>query len=1484
MFLKLWSGYADNNRMQLGPMTKIFNLFKKGRGPSLGPWFFIFALGCQPTNTRISKKSAESNGSSNQGLDSLQVLRITDASNSFFSGAQQVLPIGQTLSLKAALYSTTGVLVGPVEVQWRLRTMSGSLSSGLSCEGTVSSTCDFTPVAPGSVYVEITVAERTSTLLSANDSSNLIVVTGANTPNTLSLLSGNNQIGTVDSNLSAPVRLQVKDAFNRPVPGEAISVAMTSGGGQVVSTNPHVTDSNGDILVQLKMGTAAGNLNNQFLATVNSNPALTQNIYATAFPGNAHHLSFQTSPAGTYSLLPWSVQPVVTVQDSFNNTVQTTEAIVASVKPGTGNGVLSGNLTKSVIGGSATFTDISYSLAEANVEIQFTSSLSNLTLTSTPMNFTLPSGVSSAIPNDVDFGWVVTDQAGVAGRSTSSAVTVAGLGENVGVSVSGPGNPRLRLNGGGEQTALLNVANGDTLMVVADAPMVSGTVNVVSVAMGGRSESWEVRYIDSTRVAYAFVTAGSLPGAMGGLTGADAYCQTSANNAGYFGTWMAVLTDSTMNLKSRIPWDWASLRRIDGALIANGWSDLWDGTVVNPINIDENGGTRNISVSTGVTDALSGAPSTDNCSNFNSGSSSLTSAFGSSSLVTGGWLSNGSQGCNLNRAFYCISNPSSASDNTPTSFSLKDKIVTTPGARVTANSVTIKGINKTVAASLTGTEGNPKLVVNGGAEVGSYSGLRNGDVVQVVMDAPATSGLTHTVTLTLGTLSADWKIRYADSNNTAMIFVTSSNFGGRALGSINNANIQCQNLASRSGFSGTWMAMITDRNFGDLSKRIPWNWGTLRRPDGAIVATSWDDLWDGTLVNPINVTEARTTRSTEVWTGVSHFSGTGSVNSNDDVNYWNSAGVDTGRVGSSISTTGPWISGPTLRDGGFSLALYCISDPILASDSTPDPLSFLKEVASSAGARRTSNSVLLSGIGNPVTVSVSGVSGNPMIKINGGSEVASGLAGWGDTVQVVMDAPTTLGTMNTATITLGGLVTTWNVGYADATKTARVFVSNTGYTGNLGGLAGADAKCNQEALAAGYTAGTWKALLSDSATNARDRLPYNWGHLKLVNGTPVADSWQELWSGTLQNSISLRADGASLYSGPVFSSTNSEGQRQSLASLNSDNCNNWSSTGAGSVNLVFSGHSGGNTDWISGGLSGNYCYGAGVPFYCVEDTSAGNDWSPDVFSFTYKTFQPLSTRVTSNVITISGIPGTPAPVTLTGTQGNPSFKINGGPEVTSGSVKNGDTLALVMDTPAAFNQSHKVEVQVGTGALVPWRLWTGDTASGVKKRMFITSTSNLNGNLSGLGGADIICQNAAANNTSLNGMTWKALISGVNTTESGWAINRIGYDWSELWTFNSDGSFKNKIFSASGIWTDSGPEASFNLNEMGVVISSGLTVLTNTKNDGTGLNSSVNSCVGYTNSATGATSTGLINGPAWLNGGSSFPCSTSVHRLYCIQQ
>ena len=66
---------------------------------------------------------------------------------------------------------------------------------------------------------------------------------------------------------------------------------------------------------------------------------------------------------------------------------------------------------------------------------------------------------------------------------------------------------------------------------------------------------------------------------------------------------------------------------------------------------------------------------------------------------------------------------------------------------------------------------------------------------------------------------------------------------------------------------------------------------------------------------------------------------------------------------------------------------------------------------------------------------------------------------------------------------VGILVLAWTSGACEDEGAKLVFTTSASYAGDLGGLAGADAKCAQSASTAGLD-GTFVALLSDATTNA----------------------------------------------------------------------------------------------------------------------------------------------------------------------------------------------------------------------------------------------------------------------------------------------------------------------------------------------------------------------------------------------------------------
>lgn len=126
--------------------------------------------------------------------------------------------------------------------------------------------------------------------------------------------------------------------------------------------------------------------------------------------------------------------------------------------------------------------------------------------------------------------------------------------------------------------------------------------------------------------------------------------------------------------------------------------------------------------------------------------------------------------------------------------------------------------------------------------------------------------------------------------------------------------------------------------------------------------------------------------------------------------------------------------------------------------------------------------------------------------------------------------------------------------------TKRIFISSASYTGALGGLSGADAKCQTLADAA-VLGGTWKAWLSDTSTNAADRMTHANAPYYLVDGiTKVANNWSGIVSGSLLVGISMNEKRQDAGSG-IKVWTNTLGSGGKVTTAPEDACLNWTATG-----------------------------------------------------------------------------------------------------------------------------------------------------------------------------------------------------------------------------------------------------------------------------------------------------------------------------------
>jgi len=168
------------------------------------------------------------------------------------------------------------------------------------------------------------------------------------------------------------------------------------------------------------------------------------------------------------------------------------------------------------------------------------------------------------------------------------------------------------------------------------------------------------------------------------------------------------------------------------------------------------------------------------------------------------------------------------------------------------------------------------------------------------------------------------------------------------------------------------------------------------------------------------------------------------------------------------------------------------------------------------------------------------------------------------------------------------------------TEAKIIFVSSQMYNGNMGGLLGADAKCQALAVAANLP-GTYMAWLSDNTGSPSTRMVKSAVPYVRPNGTKIANNWADLTDGNLLANLDMNENMGTTPLGntscagggfkTVWSNTTPSG---TLGNANSS-CSNWGSTNGGSAWGRSDQTTNIWTQWCSGGL----CSWVS-PIYCVQ--------------------------------------------------------------------------------------------------------------------------------------------------------------------------------------------------------------------------------------------------------------------------------------------
>ena len=162
--------------------------------------------------------------------------------------------------------------------------------------------------------------------------------------------------------------------------------------------------------------------------------------------------------------------------------------------------------------------------------------------------------------------------------------------------------------------------------------------------------------------------------------------------------------------------------------------------------------------------------------------------------------------------------------------------------------------------------------------------------------------------------------------------------------------------------------------------------------------------------------------------------------------------------------------------------------------------------------------------------------------------------------------------------------------------------------------------------------------------------------------------------------------------------------------------------------------------------------------------TTAQDTTPDAFSFTDVTVQPLNTQISSDTVNITGITGNVS-VSVTG-DGSPEISINGGAWTTSGTITNGQTLQVRLTSANANMTTSSATVTVGTGSAT----WNVTTLSGPPTGCPTIGDVCSDGSyyVGQIGGNSIYASDAASKKSSLswnNGTTSYATTGFTSTTD-----------------------------------------------------------------------------------------------------------------------
>lgn len=294
----------------------------------------------------------------------------------------------------------------------------------------------------------------------------------------------------------------------------------------------------------------------------------------------------------------------------------------------------------------------------------------------------------------------------------------------------------------------------------------------------------------------------------------------------------------------------------------------------------------------------------------------------------------------------------------------------------------------------------------------------------------------------------------------------------------------------------------------------------------------------------------------------------------------------------------------------------------------------------------------------------------------------------------------------------------------------KIFATSNTYGADFGGKWQATAYCNLAAEAAGLNEGYWKAILSTSSSDTDDGITVD-GDVFNLNGDLVATA-SNFWNADHANAVAVDEFRTAISTPPhVWTGVRDGGSDW----INSDNCNDWSTTSSGARGYVGSAKAL-NKYWLADNVLG--CDNE-ARFLCISRQVKPADPTADI-------------KANGNDGPISAAAGDS--VTLTWTSTNAENCTIGDGTTGLGSGTSGSLVVRPATTTRYAITCSRPGFPDGTDAV---QVTVGGSTDHI---IFLTSTLHT-GNMNGLSGADSICETQAASSSNPNyaGKTWKAILS-----------------------------------------------------------------------------------------------------------------------------